>query len=138
MILRRPKPVPDQWSDGFWAAAASGVLAIQRCQRCQRRFHPTVAMCADCASTDLAFEPVSGRGTVSTYSVSHVSRIESFSAEGPFVVAWISLDDDPSIVLVTNLPGTAPEEIEIGMPVEVCFEQIDDEFVLPQFKAVEV
>jgi uncharacterized OB-fold protein len=36
--------------------------------------------------------------------------------------------------LVSNLVDVGPEEITIGMPVEVVFDQVNDETFLPKFR----
>jgi uncharacterized OB-fold protein len=35
--------------------------------------------------------------------------------------------------MTSNLIGIEPHQIEIGMPVEVVFEQLNDEVTLPKF-----
>ena len=41
------------------------------------------------------------------------------------------IDED---FLVSNMVGIDPAEAEIGMPVEVFFEKVDDELTLPLFR----
>jgi len=36
--------------------------------------------------------------------------------------------------IVSNLVDVTPDEIEIGMPVEVTFDKITEEVALPKFK----
>ena len=64
-----PAPGPaDQW---FWDGVNDEQLLIQRCANCGKLRHPPAPMCGDCHSLEWNAEPVSGRGTVYTWIVSH-------------------------------------------------------------------
>jgi len=45
----------------------------------------------------------------------------------------VELDEQPLLLMVTNLPGVAPEGVRIGMRVKVTFEALEDGNMLPQF-----
>jgi uncharacterized OB-fold protein len=47
----------------------------------------------------------------------------------PYVIAFVEVDEDPTIRLCTNLVAVAPDDVEIGMRVEVTFEQTDDGWI---------
>ena len=53
----------------FWRAGEAGVLRFMRCRSCGFYIHPPLPMCRVCKSRDVQDEPVSGRGTVLTYTV---------------------------------------------------------------------
>jgi uncharacterized OB-fold protein len=57
-----------------------------------------------------------------------------FSEDVPYVVAIIDLDEGPR--MMSNVIDTAPEEVRVGMPVEVVFEDITEEITLPKFRPV--
>jgi hypothetical protein len=44
------------------------------------------------------------------------------------------LEEQPFLTITANLVEADPDEVEIGMPVEVTFEPLTDEVVLPQFR----
>src|SRR5919106_5189258 len=67
--VTRPIPVPNELTKPFWDAAKQGVLALQRCQACGHFQHPPYATCVNCISTDLKFEPVTGKGAIYSYSI---------------------------------------------------------------------
>lgn len=56
--------------------------------------------------------------------------------EVPFVIALVELEEQADIRLMTNLPRCNIEEVEVGMPVQVYFEQQDD-FYIPLFEKAE-
>src|SRR5262249_12927097 len=120
-------PIPDQHDPltaGFWGAANEERLVIQRCRNCRTFHHPPLGICWDCLSTDLTFEEMTGKGHIYSYAIVRDQRLPAFDSIAPFIVASVSLDDAPEITLTTNLPGTSLEEVRIGMPVEVEFEEI--------------
>jgi uncharacterized OB-fold protein len=116
----------------FWTAGADGVLRFQRCNDCGFRIHPPGPVCPRCLSRNLAPEDVSGRGRVETFSVNHQQWIPGSE---PYIIAWVSIDEQPDIRLTTNLVDVEPEDVTIGMPVEVVFEQNDDVYI-PLFRPV--
>jgi uncharacterized OB-fold protein len=73
---------------------------------------------------------VSGRGRVETFSVNYQQWIPG---SDPYVIAWVSLEEEPRVRLSTNLLDIEPEDVHIGMEVAVEFEQIEDVFI-PLFR----
>ncbi|HLU42589.1 MAG TPA: Zn-ribbon domain-containing OB-fold protein [Microthrixaceae bacterium] len=116
----------------FWTSGAEGVLRFLRCRGCGYWLHPPVPRCPSCGGRDVAPEAVSGRGTVFSCTVNH--QPWDGSAE-PWVVALVELPEQEGLRLTTNVVGVAPDEVHIGMPVEVTFEQHDDVWV-PLFAPV--
>ena len=117
----------------FWTAGEDGRLRFLRCDRCGQFLHPPSPICPNCLSKELTVTPVSGRATVATFTVNHQPWIPGY--DPPYVVALVEIDEQPSVRLMTNIVGCAPDEVRIGMPVQVTFEQHDDVWV-PQFEPV--
>ena len=57
-----------------------------------------------------------------------------FENKVPFVVALIELEEQPGLRIIANVQGCAPDELRIGTPVEVVFEDVTSEVTLPQFQ----
>jgi uncharacterized protein len=74
---------------------------------------------------------VSGRGVVHTYTVSH-TPLPGFTP--PYAIVLVELEEQKGLRLATNLVDVAPDEIEIGMPVEVEFTAVSDDVTLPLFR----
>jgi uncharacterized OB-fold protein len=117
----------------FWTSGADGRLRFLRCDDCGTFVHPPSPICPDCLSRALTVTAVSGRATVATFTVNHQPWIPGF--DPPYVVALVEIAEQPSVRLMTNIIGCAPDEVSIGMPVQVTFEQYDDVWV-PQFEPV--
>jgi len=125
-------PRLDQDSGFFWTSGADGRLRFQRCHRCGSFVHPPAPRCPECLSEDVAPEVVSGRATV----VAHTVNVHPWiPGSEPYVVGLVSIEEQESVRLTTNLIDVEPEEIRTGMPVEVVFEQHEDVY-LPLFRPV--
>jgi hypothetical protein len=114
----------------FWDALKEDRLVIQRCTACGTLRHPPRPMCPACNA--LAWDTVdaSGRGTVHSFVLPRHPPLPWF--EGTYLVALIDLEEGTRIV--SNLCDVAPEDVAIGMPVELFFARFDDGLVLPQFR----
>jgi uncharacterized protein len=123
-------PRLDQENEFFWTSGADGQLRFLRCKDCRRFIHPPSPICPDCLSRDVAPEVVSGRGTVASFTVNYQ---QWFPGAEHYVIAWVSIEEQPDVRLTTNLVDVDEEEVEIGMPVQVTFEQISDDIYLPLF-----
>ena len=116
----------------FWTSGADGVLKFLRCNACHFYIHPPGPICPRCLSRDLAPHAVSGRGRVETFSVNYQQWIPG---SDPYIIAWVSIDEQPDIRLTTNLTGVEPEDVVIGMAVEVVFELHEDVYI-PLFRPI--
>lgn len=117
----------------YWEAAKRNQLVVQHCPGCGHRAFPPRANCPACGEADLSWEPVSGQGTVYTFTVSHRAPHPVFGNQVPLVVAVVELIEGPR--MITNIVGCDPSEVSVGSAVRVDFDPIDDsELVLPVFK----
>ncbi|MHB2024876.1 MAG: Zn-ribbon domain-containing OB-fold protein [Mycobacteriales bacterium] len=120
-------------SAAFWTGGAKGELLIHRCRSCGRWFHPPVGACFRCRSRDVGPEPASGRATVAAFTVNHHQWFEGFPP--PYVIAIVELAEEADVRLTTNIVDCAAEDVRVGMPVEVVFEEREDVW-LPLFRPV--
>jgi hypothetical protein len=139
MSAPRPKPVPvaDELTKPFWEAARERRLVVQRCGACGYYNHPPRSFCDACLSQQLGFAPVSGRGTVYTYTVMHQRDVAGFEHEAPFISMVVELNEQPRLLMVSNVALSERDRIKVGAPVEVYFEDRGGEVVIPQFKLVQ-
>ncbi len=127
-----PHPRPGITRDNafFWEGVARRELRIQSCGACGRLLHPPGPACPECHSFERSFVRARGRGTVHSYVVAHHPPIPPFEYPNP--IALIELEEGTR--LVSRLVGVDPDDVRIGMPVEVDFETVDDDFVLHCFR----
>jgi uncharacterized OB-fold protein len=125
-----PLPRPTAVSRPFWEGCQRGELLFQRCQRCgTANFLPTPA-CRACLSADLQWVRSDGRGTVYSWTVVHRPQTPAFTV--PYAVAIIDVDE--GYQMMSNLIGLPPEDVRVGLPVEVDFRRLTDEITLPYFR----
>ena len=99
-------------------------MVLQNCTACERLQYPPTQRCNKCGSADnLEWKEVQGKGHIDVYFVVRDSRIRGFRPAQPINFAVITLDEDPGINFLSNLPGTPPGEVPVGAPVELIFEQ---------------
>ncbi len=127
-----PLPRPYQDTAEYWKAAKEHRFIIQKCQSCdQHQFYPR-GVCSHCLSSDLEWIEASGDATIYSCTVNHRAPHPGFQGRTPFVLAIVELSEGPR--MMTNIVGIDPESVKIGMPVTVCFEDINEEVTLPMFK----
>ena len=132
MTFPRPLPSSNALTEPYWQAAHQRELKLPRCESCAKfHFYPRSA-CPHCGSTALAWQAVSGKGEVYSYTVVHRAPSQGFAEQVPYVVAVVALAEGPH--LMTRLTGVTPDAVRIGMPVCVEFEKQDEETTLPVFK----
>ena len=129
VTMPKQSPVPDVLSKPFWDACNEGRLIVQKCKACTERRgfnvmqHPPEKACVNCGSDQsLVWQQVSGRGKIHAYCVMHDSRIRVSQADQPFNIAIIELEEDPSVLFYSNLPGVPVDAVPVGADVLVEFE----------------
>jgi uncharacterized OB-fold protein len=112
----------------FAEAAASGILAIQRCDECSTWRNPPSPMCGTCGSVRSSYQPVSGHGRLLSWMIAqHPNRPDDERR----TVILVALDE--GVRLVSHLvdePDGGPVD---GMDLTVDFADVDG-LVLPVFR----
>jgi acetyl-CoA acetyltransferase/uncharacterized OB-fold protein len=129
--VTRPLPELSAQNEFFWTAGADGVLRIQECRNCEALIHPPQPVCRYCRSRDMGVRDVSGKATLSAFTVNH--RFGFPDLPPPYVVAQVAVVEDPRVRLTTNIVECEPDDLELGQTVEVTFEKIEDVW-LPLFR----
>jgi hypothetical protein len=128
-----PRVTPE--NEHFWHGGEHGELRFLRCQNCGYYIHPPTPICPQCLSKDLRPEAVSGRAVVHTYTINHQAwGFPDF--DPPYVIAIVELPEQAGLRLTTNIYNCEPEDVTIGMPVQVVFDQYEDVW-LPMFEPAE-
>jgi uncharacterized OB-fold protein len=129
---KKPLPRIDEESRGWWEALQRHELSVQHCRDCGTVRLPPRAVCPECMSSSVAWERASGRAAVYSFTVTHQNQAPGFREELPYVLAIVELEEGPRIM--TNLVECAPDDVRIGMPVEVVFDDVTPEVTLPKFR----
>lgn len=99
---------------------------------CGSWIFPIAPMCQNCWSETLSWELASGRGIVSSWVVFHRAFDPSFSADVPYAVVQVDLEE--GIRLISNLTDVAPNEIRVGLLVEAEFDDVTRDVTLVKFR----
>jgi len=126
MSSTKPKGQPDDLDLAFYqATAAAGRLCLQHCGDCGQWTHPARYYCPNCSSENYAFEPVSGKAQVHSFTVSHFSVENAWKDKVPYVTIVAETAEGPRVVARTDM---APDAVAIGNPIRLKAEVIDPEF----------
>jgi uncharacterized OB-fold protein len=126
---QRPVPTPDEASAPFFAGTARGELMLQRCRACGAFMWPVKPRCIECFSGDVEWAPADGRAVLYSFAVVH-QRYPGF--DEPYVVATVETLE--GVRFNTSIVGADHGELEIGMPLEVVFDPVSDDVVVPRFR----
>ena len=128
------KPIPSITPDmvEFFEGARCGQLMVQKCEGCGELRFPPHETCTKCLGTRAGWVAVSGRGEVYSFNIMHQVYHPGFATEVPYAVVVVKLDE--GVKFVSNLVGVKPADIKCGMPVEVTFEKLNDQVMLPKFR----
>ncbi len=87
-------------------------------------------MCGRCQSLDVEAVELSGTGTVYSYAILHHPQHPAFD----YPVVGVLVDLDEGVRLMSNLTEIAPDDIGIGMRVEVHFVPTARGATIPVFR----
>lgn len=130
----KPIPTIDEENKPFWAAAKKHELSMQKCLKCGQFYFPISAMCPHCQNWGFEWVKLSGKGEVYSFIVVRRATNPAFAKDIPYVIAIILTKEGTR--MISHVVGCKPEDVRIGMPVEVVFEDVSPEVSLPKFKPV--
>lgn len=117
----RPLPQLTDQNEFFWTSGADGRLRIQECTSCASLIHPPQPVCRHCRGHDMGVRTVSGHATLIGFTVNHRFGLPGLPA--PYIVAQVALEEDDRVRLTTNAVECDPDDLVLGMRMEVVFEQ---------------
>ena len=134
MSYGKPIPVPQGESDYYWEKTKEEELWLRKCNECQQAyFYPRDISPGDLRK-DTKWIKATGKATLFTYSIVHRAPHPGF--EAPYVTAIVELEEGPKMPTNIVIEDPRPDNLQIGMDLEVVFEDITDEIALPKFKPV--
>ena len=128
----KPLPTIVGETKPYWDACRQGRLLLQKCDKCSEfQFYPR-GICSNCWSNDIKWVKASGKGTVWTYTVTYQNRTQGFAQDVPYVLALVELEE--GVRMFSNIVECNPQDVKIGLPVEVTFVQANNQVTVPYFK----
>ena len=130
-----PLPLPSLDDKPYWEGLTRHELLVQRCAGCGAFRHPPRPMCAECGSMEIDWHKASGKGTVYSYTIVPQATHPAWRDKVPYNVVIVELEED--VRLVSNLVDVQNEDIKVGLPVEVVYDDVTDDTTLPRFRVVQ-
>lgn len=131
----KPVPVPQGESDFYWQKAKEHELWLRFCNDCQDAYFYPRDISPCCFSRNTDWVQASGNAKLFTYAIVHRPPHPGWYPDGvPFVTAIVELEEGPKMATNIVMDDPTPEKLQIGMNLEVVFEDITDTIALPKFK----
>lgn len=129
-----PVPIPNPESVEFWEGCKREELLIQKCLACGRfRYFPR-EHCPTCSDQTYEWVQASGMGTLFSWIIVYPPTLPAFQQKVPYPVILVELEE--GVRMISNIVDCDNEELRIGMPLQVIFEEVIDGVTLPKFRPV--
>ena len=92
-----------------------------RCKSCGEVFFPSKHYCMACTSPDVVDTPLGKKGIIDTFTICRMTAPGSVM-QAPYVLAKVKLPEGP--IVMTVVTDCDPEEVDIGMKVEVVVRKV--------------
>lgn len=127
----RPVPQIEPEAAPYWESLRKHAMAVQRCTRCEAFRFPPSTHCPRCLSDATEWTAVSGRGTVWASVTLHRAYHPAYAGEVPYNIAIVELAESARVW--TNVVECPPEDVRVGMPVRVRYDDVTPELTLARF-----
>ena len=130
---QKPLPTVTSLNQPYWDGLKNRELQAAALRRSAARYGIRRHRYArGCWSRNFTWTRLSGRGRVNSWVVFHQSYFRGFDSEIPYNVAEVELDEGPRVL--TNLVGVENDEVRVGMPVEIVYDEVTNEITLAKFR----
>ena len=119
----RPLPIPNPTTQAYFDAAREHRLQLPKCPRDGFFWYPR-SRCPECYRDDWEWAPASGRGEVHAFTVDRIGHDPALGPHTPLPIAVVELEEGPR--MTANLVGIEPDDVKVGLPVSVVFEDVDE------------
>ena len=135
MEYQKPIPVKTQDNSPYWDGADRHELILQKCNSCHEYSHPPGPSCAKCGSTEMSWDSQGSEisGKVYSYIISYRPFLPGFQDDLPLIIAIVEVDKLPNVRLIGNVLQCSTDDIQIGMPVKMIWEELPEGRALPQW-----
>ena len=136
-------PVPSITNSdrAFWEGVQEDKFLLQKCLDCSTlQFFPR-PVCIHCFGSNLGWQQSEGAGTIYSFTPAYMPlnpaiRKHVEETGKPIIISIIELKE--GIKVFSEIVGSKPEEVEIGAPVKVTFEEAKGtNFKLPKFRIMQ-
>ena len=130
------KPLPELkgLNKEFYDHCKAHNLSFQRCLSCRTWRHVPRDMCDECGSDQWEWAKSSGKGKIFSWTVVHRALHPSFKEDIPYGVAIVEMDE--GVRIVSQVVDCPTDEIRLGMPVTIVYDDVTPEVTLPKFRRI--
>lgn len=114
----------------MWDSIAAGHMSLQRCAQCGAFRYPPGPCCSECLSVEFRWEPISGRGTVLSWTTFHRQYLPAYPP--PTTVVAVKLAEGP--ILISNIDSDEVPRLKLDAPVVLIYATHPDGYALPRFR----
>ena len=129
---KRPLPRRRGMAGEFYEYCKKHELRFQRCTGCDTWRHVPRDMCAKCGSFNWEWAQSSGKGTLFSWTTVMQPMLPQFADRVPYSPVVIEMDE--GVRILSELVDVPNEELRLGLPVEVAFDDVTPEVTLPKFR----
>ena len=130
----KPLPVITPENAPFWEGCKQRRLVLQRCSACHAWLNPPRLRCHACGAAESEWVAVAGKGSIFSWIVVHGRVHPGFADQVPYAVVLVELDGVEGVHLPGNVVDCATDQIHIGMPVEMVFQDATPEVTIYNFR----
>lgn len=127
-----PVPTPGLDDQAFWEGCRAHEFRLLRCKECSEVRLFGNPMCSKCTTFEAEPFVGSGLGTVWSWTTTYHPFHPRWKDRVPYNLTVVKLEEGPRFT--TMVVDCRPEEMRIGMPVEVAWEDATEEVSLPKFR----
>ena len=116
----------------YWEGVRRGELLYQVCDDCgEAVFHPR-AMCPYCMGSRLAFHKSCGSGRIYSFTIQYFSASDALRERLPYALGIVEMQE--GYYMFAEIVPADPDRLRVGAPVDVWFDKVDVDLVLPKFR----
>lgn len=126
MTYLKPLPTPTIANQEFWDGLKRHEFLVPKCTSCGDFNWVPYPACRTCQSEAQEWTTVSGDATVWSFTRVHRGP-GAFAEEVPYTIVLGKLAEAPRSLIVTATMVDGVEDISIGMPIRIVYEDIPEE-----------
>ncbi|MEU9272614.1 OB-fold domain-containing protein [Streptomyces sp. NPDC048251] len=126
-----PEGLP-AWQRPYWDSLKEHDVRVQKCSGCGAFRYVPKEICGRCHSTEATWSPISGTGTVYTYTVVRRAPTPAYQAEVPYALVHVAMDE--GFRMIGSLTVDDPSAVRIGQGVRIAYDDVHPDWTILRFE----
>jgi uncharacterized OB-fold protein len=133
----RPLPdISDPEFEPYFTGCAQHELRLPHCASCGWWQWPPRSICPRCLADTWSWDGATETATLYSWTTIWRPGLPGFDDQVPFAVVVVELDMTPKVRMLGNSVDCRPDELAIGLPMDVVFRHVADKVILPFWRPV--